>query len=362
MENNTVTVDEHYIPVLDIGGRGGLHRCWNQFAFPLEYFSFEPEPEEYVRLLEIAKNASSSGNRYHVLNTAIDGETGERLFNIYSNRAGCSFYENVPGGCYRFANNKLERKVPVQTISIGDLAERENITPRFMTIDVEGAELGILMGGEAVLKRDVLGLRCEVELSNIYLDAPEFDEVVGYMRKIGFILVRIETCNSGMYGITTDMNKYSVSPMDAMPLSADLIFLNEALIRQLIEAAPGNASALIFDAVLFGIHNGCGYRAMDFLELAVERGHLTAYESSRPDDYKRLLQHVAAYFAVPRKNINKNFDPKAAMRDLTRRSFEEVLASASDSVCKKISDVYNDDMLFGRLMAPERQYDTHEYE
>lgn len=357
-----MTTGERFISVLDIGGRGGLHRCWHQFAFPLEYYSFEPEPEEYARLKENAKNASRSGNRYHVLNTAIDGETGERLFNIYSNRAGCSFYENVPGGCYRFANNKLERKVPVQTISIGDLAKRENITPQFMTIDVEGAELGILQGGEAVLKQHVLGLRCEVELSNIYLDAPEFDEVVGYMRKIGFTLTRIETCNSGMYGITTDMNKYSVSPMDAMPLSADLIFLNEALIRRLIDGGPGESSALIFDAALFAIHNGCGYRGMDFLELAFKRGHLTAYESSRPEDHKRLLQHVAAYFAVPRKNINKNFDPNAAMRDLTGQSFKEVLASAPDGVCKKISDVYNDDMLYGRLMAPERQYDTHEYD
>ena len=40
--------------VLDIGSRGGLHRCWHNFAFPIEFYFFEPEPEGFEALSKLA--------------------------------------------------------------------------------------------------------------------------------------------------------------------------------------------------------------------------------------------------------------------------------------------------------------------
>ena len=347
------------IVVLDIGSRGGLHRCWHHFAFPIELYFFEPEPEGFEALSNACATEGDSGNLYHVMNAAVDGGTGERALNIYSNRAASSFFEHVPGGCYRFENNVVERKVPVPTISISDLVAQEGVKPKFMTIDVEGAELDVLRGGEAVLASMVLGLRCEVGFSDIYSGAPEFDQVVGYLRGIGFRLARVETCNAGLYGLTTDMNKYSVSPMDAMPLAADMIFVNRRLVDELIgtDAAP-QAVMDLFNAVLFCIHNGCGYLGMDFLEQMVAKGLWNTYQATWPARADEFACHVAAYFAVPRKNINKFFDPPAIFDELLGRDYASALDAASKGAMDKISTVYNDDLLFSRLMAPDGQYDT----
>jgi hypothetical protein len=247
----------------------------------------------------------------------------------------------------------------VPTISIFDLVDREGVKPKFMTIDVEGAELDVLRGGEAVLVSMVLRLRCEVALSDIYSEAPEFDQIVAYLRGIGFRLARVETCNAGLYGLTTDMNKYSVSPMDAMPLMADMIFVNQRLIDELIDAdAAPQAVMDLFNAVMFCIHNGCGYLGMDFLERMVAKELWNIYQATWPARADVFACHVAAYFAVPRKNINKYFDPAANFDELLGRDYASALDAASEGARDKISTVYNDDLLFSRLMAPDRQYDT----
>jgi hypothetical protein len=73
------------IVVLDIGSRGGLHRSWHHFAFPIELYFFEPEPEGFEALSNACATEGGSGNVYHVMNAAVDGGTGERVLNIYSN-------------------------------------------------------------------------------------------------------------------------------------------------------------------------------------------------------------------------------------------------------------------------------------
>jgi len=347
------------IVVLNIGSRGSLHRCWHHFAFPIELYFFEPEPEGFEALSLACDTGRASGNVYHVKNAAVDSGTGERTLNIYSNRAASSFFEHVPGGCYRFENFVLERKVPVPTISISDLVGREGVKPKFMTIDVEGAELDVLRGGEDVLASMVLGLRCEVGLSEIYSGAPEFDQVVAYLRGIGFRLARVEICNAGLYGLTTDMNKYSASPMDSMPLAADFIFVNRRLIHGLMRAdAPSQAIMDLFNAVLFCIHNGCGYLGMDFLEQMVAMGLWDTYQAAWPARADVFAGHVAAYFEVPRKNINKGFDPVGNFEELLGRDLAAALGTDFEGGRDKILTVYNDDLLFSRLMAPDGQYDT----
>jgi FkbM family methyltransferase len=350
------------VTVFDIGGRGGMHRCWSHFSYPLAYYSFEPDPEEFTALSKLASAVEKTTNTFHILPYGVDGISGERLFNIYSNRAGCSFFENTLDGCYRFRRQALERKVLVPTISIDDLAEKDSIAPHFIAVDAEGAELDVLKGGETTLKSITLGVRCEVELSDIYRDAPEFDEVVGYMRSIGYQLCRIETCNAGMYGVTTDMNKYSVSPADALPLTADFIFINKAVAETILHALPMPEDERIFQLIAFAIHNGCGYRGMDFLETAFKAGHWATYQSAFPKRARDFASHVAAYISLPRSNINKSFEPASIFKSLTGLSYLDILASSPSSVIEKLSTIYNAELLFGRVMSPRGDYSMRKYE
>jgi hypothetical protein len=97
---------------------------------------------------------------------------------------------------------------------------------------------------------------------------------------------------------------------------------------------------------------------MDFLERMVAKGFWKAYQATWPARADEFACHVAAYFAVPRKNINKLFDPSVIFDTLLGRDFGSALDAVSAGARDKISTVYKDDLLFSRLMALDGQYDT----
>ena len=58
----------------------------------------------------------------------------------------------------------------------------------FLKVDVEGAELEVFRGAEAVLRRAVLGVRLEVNFSPRHAGAPLFGELDSFLQQRGFQL------------------------------------------------------------------------------------------------------------------------------------------------------------------------------
>jgi hypothetical protein len=58
----------------------------------------------------------------------------------------------------------------------------------FLQIDVQGAELQVLEGANALLAKSVLAIQLEVEFSPLYVDQPLFSDLDPYLRRHGFTL------------------------------------------------------------------------------------------------------------------------------------------------------------------------------
>jgi FkbM family methyltransferase len=85
---------------------------------------------------------------------------------------------------------KLKQRTEVSTLSLDTFAHRFGLAPfDFVKMDIQGAELDVLQGGEAALDR-VLAIVCEVEFVPLYKDQPLYGDVDAHLRRHGMMLHR----------------------------------------------------------------------------------------------------------------------------------------------------------------------------
>jgi FkbM family methyltransferase len=179
LENITSVIPDIF-KYCDVGARSGIEDPWSLFQDFLEISSFEPDREEYESLL-----AQKSGiDKIYPL--ALSRESGNISLNLTKSR-GCSslfkpnskFLKNFPDA-ERF---EIEETVKVEATTINDLSNDKTLSSiDFIKIDVQGAELDILKGGDKFLSENILGMQLEVEFQPIYLNQPLFPEVDTYVK------------------------------------------------------------------------------------------------------------------------------------------------------------------------------------
>jgi len=164
----------------DVGARWGINEPWKQFENNLDLISFEPDEEEFAKL-EKSKNIND-----RVYNHALYKEPGKINLNLTKAR-GCSslyipnqsFLENYPEP-ERF---QIEKKIEVDATTLDVLNSNGKLTELdFIKIDVQGAELDILNGGESFLSQNILGIEVEVEFHSMYKKQALFSDVDIYIR------------------------------------------------------------------------------------------------------------------------------------------------------------------------------------
>lgn len=130
-----------------------------------------------------------------LINKAIGGENKIATFNIMKNKSASSFLKP--------AKSARDYSIPETDTSWGDHAEivgteeielnkldtlierGETSKPDFLSIDVQGMELDVINGVQENLK-DIQGLVCEVEFSQLYEGQPLFPEIFSKMTENGF--------------------------------------------------------------------------------------------------------------------------------------------------------------------------------
>lgn len=130
---------------VDVGAyRGEILAAMLRFAPQGRHFAFEPIPENCEHLA--GKYAAAN---VHVLNLALSDRKGEAVFHHVVGRAARSGLQ-----AFEYPDKKqvVERlDVPIDTL--------DNVIPKktaidLIKIDVEGAELGVLLGAKTILQRD----------------------------------------------------------------------------------------------------------------------------------------------------------------------------------------------------------------
>lgn len=223
-----MTILEQYLKqdrlrLIDVGARGGVDARWARFESVLEVTAFEPDRAECERLNQ---DADSLPYPARFLPYALWKETSDEVpFHI------CNW--PVASSIYR-PNDKFLRSFPearqllgikevqtVRTMRLDDLCRQEDLTADYLKLDVEGAELDVLVGGEAAL-RETLVLEAEVGLNRVFQDQPLFADVDLLLRNRGWVLLGLRR-NSWRRGSQLDRD---ATGDGGQIVSADVLYWN----------------------------------------------------------------------------------------------------------------------------------------
>lgn len=190
--------------IIDVGAAYGQFtlQCANLFP-DAKYILVEPL-EEYIPFL---KEVTRSIRNARVVSAAATSQSGEVLINVHPDFTGSSLYlededSNVNGG-----------PRPVRSIALDSLLQDATNKPPFLLkIDVQGAELDVLLGAEGIVQGAEYIL-LEVSFFPFFTGGPLFHDVLSFMRSRGFVVY--------------DIFDLQYRPLDNALSQADIVFVKE---------------------------------------------------------------------------------------------------------------------------------------
>ncbi|HVC76695.1 MAG TPA: FkbM family methyltransferase [Candidatus Micrarchaeaceae archaeon] len=170
------------IVLVDVGARGVAPPELESLRSYVRRIGFEPDLEECQRL-------SNTGNG-EFFPMIVGGLGGAQRLNLYSDRDYSSVYE-LADRYTRLWLHGIEKdsSVEAEVVTLDSfVADHPDLCPDFLKLDVQGAELAILQGGEQTLQRTGL-VEVEVEFAEMYRGQPLFHDIAAFMSNRGFELL-----------------------------------------------------------------------------------------------------------------------------------------------------------------------------
>jgi FkbM family methyltransferase len=176
--------------LFDVGTRGGIDPRWGDFHPFLDVTGFEPDPDECDRL---KRERDSLPYPARFLPYALGRDTRDGVpFYVANWPVASSMYPPNPEFLAPFHDASrllaVREERQISTVTLDDVCADEGVTPDYLKLDVEGAELDVLTGGESAL-RDTLMMEVEVEFGLLRVNQPLFAEVDIYLRERGWSLL-----------------------------------------------------------------------------------------------------------------------------------------------------------------------------
>jgi len=192
------------IVLFDVGSRD-MGNELRQIAPLVECYAFEPEPEEYERLVKVGGNYDnlSETNKYYSVKYdchALHNRTGEGTLFITASPRFSSLLEpnqktiekfpywNVNGAEIKHSL-QVEDRVPVPVTTLDDVVEDKFYVKHidYLKLDTQGTELDILQAANKLLdQHKVSVIKCEVWFQSYYKNQPLFCDIDSFLRKKGF--------------------------------------------------------------------------------------------------------------------------------------------------------------------------------
>ena len=175
------------VTIVDVGARWGINSEWKIFGGALRAYCFEPDRVECERL-----NASGDPNVTYI--PAALGRRNEDA-TLYETKLGAStgLYRTNMDYFSRLLNRDnaqvvKEHRIEVTTLDAA-MVDHGVATIDFLKLDVEGAELDVLIGAQRFLQgNDLLGILSEFRFQEEINGCPIFWELDSHVRKSGFRL------------------------------------------------------------------------------------------------------------------------------------------------------------------------------
>lgn len=172
--------------LVDVGARGGLKRNWTAAERHLHVIGFEPDEQEYQRLVE---RGGASRTFFHA---ALHNRRGPEQLHIAKDPGLSSIFRPNRAFVDRFPDADRFDTVDVREIQADTLdnllASRGLTDVDFIKADTQGSELLVLQGAAHALASTVVGVEVEVEFAPVYEGQPLFADVDAFVRGLGYHL------------------------------------------------------------------------------------------------------------------------------------------------------------------------------
>ena len=188
--------------IFDIGVAKGTKDLYK--AFPDSFFVLIEPIKEYESYMK--KILKKYQGIYKL--TAASSEKGYASFNLHPNHMdGSSILKEETG------KESDGYEIKVSTSKIDDIVSEENLKgPFILKVDVQGLEMEVIKGAIETLKETEI-VTLEVSLFKFMKGAPDFYEILEFMKKYGFVVYDIL---KGLY-----------RPLDNALGQVDIVFVKE---------------------------------------------------------------------------------------------------------------------------------------
>ena len=207
------------LTLIDIGARGDIPPPWNKLEnlYPdrLKVIGFEPDTLEYVKL------AKKFPEREYI-NEALGAASGAKKFYINETASTSS---NYPANLRLLKNfhpdhsrgRKVARilDVPVTTL---DTVMPKHLCAPFIKIDVQGAELDIMKGGNVFFDKVAVGISAECWTYPIYEGQPLLHDILAWASVNNFELYGMQEVGRW------DLNSKLRTKSKGIPVCIDVLF------------------------------------------------------------------------------------------------------------------------------------------
>ena len=177
---------DYNIVALDIGARNGFDPDLLSISPAVSMIGFEPEPEEASRLEEQGDSRWAS---VRMVPAAVGSQNRKENLYIPPSKIGASLLQHNQDMLEFFGHEGLhgvDSICEVETVTLDRLlATKQFEKVSFLKIDVEGAELAVLKGGERLLQSTV-AIKVEVSFLEQRMKQPLIWDVVEWIRTQDF--------------------------------------------------------------------------------------------------------------------------------------------------------------------------------
>ena len=177
----------------DYGSKG-----WSVLGQHLTIYGFDADVEACdIANAELEKRKITWREKHIPL--ALASAIGESTLYVTGHPACSSLYPPNESLISRFNgfehSMKSDFTIEIETTTIDEFCNRENIQFDFLQIDVQGADLDVLKGAITALENCLLGVQVEVEFIPLYLQQPLFTDIDLFLRNYGLTLFDLITDN-----------------------------------------------------------------------------------------------------------------------------------------------------------------------
>lgn len=176
--------------VVDVGANDGPYaKALRDSGFRGRIVSFEPQAEAYTRLAA----AAASDPLWDTHNVAVAASRGRAVLHVAGNSSSSSLLPMTEQHALSAPESRYIGDVEVDVISLDSLGDGiVGPTERgYLKVDVQGAELGVLRGAEAVLSR-IHVVEVELSLATLYEGGALLSDVSAHLEGAGFVLLWLD--------------------------------------------------------------------------------------------------------------------------------------------------------------------------